>query len=108
MHRFLILSLVLTLVLELFYAWIWGVRGKDFLVILLMNLLTNPRVVMWYNDHRELGLLIHTVLPELVAVITEILILKWFAKDIRKPVLLGICINTFSFFAGLIYVMIRF
>ena len=46
----LILSLALTLVLEGLFALIWGVRGKgDWLLLLLVNAVTNPIVVSLYG-----------------------------------------------------------
>jgi len=102
------LSLGLTLIFELGYAWLWGVKGRDLILILLMNVLTNPLVVLWYHVHQDQNLLIHTVFPELIAIIVEIFILKRFAKDVRRPIQLGICINVFSYFLGMICVLIFF
>lgn len=95
-------SLGMTLILELAYAWLWGVKGKDFVVVILMNILTNPLVVLWHYTFLDLGIWINTVLPELAAVITEILLMVRFGKSIQKPVSLGICINLFSYFVGFI------
>lgn len=41
----LAISLVLTLLLELGFSLIWGLRGRDLQLIVLINLLTNPLAV---------------------------------------------------------------
>ena len=98
----LLTSLGLTLLLELCYAWLWGVKGTDCLIILLMNILTNPPVVLWHCEFQELSIWMNTVFPELAAICVEIFLLIKFGKQIKKPVMLGICINVFSFFAGFV------
>ena len=95
-------SLFLTQLFELPFAWLWGAKNKDLLVVLLMNILTNPLVVMWHYTTWELGFLISTVLPELAAIVTEAILLRKFTKDTPYPVLLGIMINLFSYSAGVV------
>ena len=52
----LALSLFLTLLLEGLFALIWGLRGwREWAVLALVNLLTNPTVVLLY--HLSTGLL---------------------------------------------------
>lgn len=97
-----LLSLGLTLILELGYAWLWGVKSKDYWLITAMNVLTNPLVVLWHYTFLEQEFLINTVLPEIAAVVTECFLLSKFGKNIRKPVMLGVCINVFSYFVGLL------
>ena len=95
-------SLFLTQLFELPFAWLWGAKNKDLLVVLLMNILTNPLVVMWHHSTWELGFLISTVLPELAAIVTEAILLRKFTKNTPYPVLLGIMINLFSYSAGVV------
>lgn len=95
-------SLFLTQFFELPFAWLWGAKKKDLLVVLLMNILTNPLVVMWHYSTWELGFLISTVLPELAAIVTEATLLRKFTKDTPYPVLLGVMINLFSYSAGVV------
>lgn len=95
-------SLLLTQLFELPFAWLWGAKKKDLLVVLLMNTLTNPLVVMWHYSTWELGYIICTVLPELAAIITEAILLRKFTKNTPCPVLLGIFINLFSYSAGVV------
>lgn len=95
-------SLLLTQLFELPFAWLWGAKKKDLLVVLLMNILTNPLVVIWHYSTWELGFLICTVLPELAAIVTEAFLLRKFAEDTPYPVLLGVFINLFSYSAGVV------
>ena len=95
-------SLMLTQLFELPFAWLWGAKKKDRLVVLLMNILTNPIVVLWHYSTWELGYLVCTVLPELAAIVTEAILLRKFAKNTPYPVLLGIFINLFSYSAGVV------
>ena len=98
----LILSLGLTLALELVYAMGWKVRGRDLLLVVLMNVLTNPLVVLWNAATASAGYLVSTALPEAAAVAVEAVLLKRFGKDIAYPLLLAVCINVFSYFCGLL------
>ena len=40
-----LISLALTLAIELPIAYLWGLRGRDFLTVLAANLMTNPLAV---------------------------------------------------------------
>lgn len=95
-------SLLLTQVFELPFAWLWGARKKDLLVVLLMNILTNPLVVMWHYSTWQLGFLISTALPELAAIVTEALLLRKYTANTPYPILLGIFINLFSYSIGVV------
>ena len=108
MTDILIISLGMTLALESGYAWLWGVKGTDFLIIILMNILTNPLVVLWHYTFLDLGIWVNTVLPELIAVIAEVLLLAHFVRSVTKPVALGICINLFSYFVGFMINLLLF
>lgn len=95
-------SLALTLLFELPFAWLWGAKKKDLIVVLLMNILTNPLVVMWYYSTWQLGFLISTVLPEVAAIVTEAFLLRKFAKNTPYPILLAVMINLFSYSIGVL------
>lgn len=95
-------SLLLTQLFELPFAWLWGAKKKDLLVVLLMNVLTNPLVVIWHYCTWEQGYLICTVLPELAAIVIEAILLRKFTKNTPYPVLLGVMINLFSYSAGVV------
>ena len=98
----LILSVVLTLLFELLYALGWGVRKKDLLLVCLLNVLTNPLVVLFYHATQENGIFLSIILPELAAVGAEAYFLKRCNRNILYPVLFAVCINAFSFLAGLL------
>lgn len=95
-------SLLLTQAFELPFAWFWGAKKKDLLVVLMMNILTNPLVVIWHYSTWELGFFVCTVLPELAAIVTEAILLRKFTKNTPYPILLGIFINLFSYSAGVV------
>lgn len=95
-------SLLLTQLFELPFAWLWGARKMDLLVVLLMNILTNPLVVIWHYATWEQGFFVCTVMPELAAIITEAILLRKFTKNTPYPVLLGIFLNLFSYSAGVV------
>lgn len=98
----LILSLVLTLLFELLYALGWGVRKKDLLLVFLLNVLTNPLVVLVHNATQENGIFLSIILPELAAVTAEAYLLKRCSRNILYPILFAVCVNAFSFLAGLL------
>ena len=106
----LALSLCLTLILEFFFAWLWGVRKQDLALIAGMNILTNPLVVLWNYFTVSYGSLVSILLPETAAIIVEVFLLKFRGKNINSPILLGIFINVFSYNTGLIleYLFRRF
>lgn len=97
-----LISLGLTLLLELPLAWILGVRRRDLGLAAAANLLTNPAVVLIYTLLPRSGILLHTVLPELWAVVTEAVIYQRLGRCVRRPVLLSLETNTFSYFMGLL------
>ena len=100
MSEIFLISLGLTLLLEFGFALIWGVKGKDFLIILLMNCLTNPLVVLWHYIHVMDSLWMNTLFPEVAAIGAEMLILRKFSKTTPAPMLLGFFINLFSYCMG--------
>lgn len=102
MAESLVLSLFLTLILELGYALVWGIKKPDIPLIVAMNVLTNPLVVLWHHHFAQMGYWTSTAVPEVAAVIVETALLSIFGKDIKRPVLLAACINVFSYFTGVL------
>ncbi len=98
----LALSLLLTLIFELAFAYAWGAGKRDTLLLILVNVLTNPLVVLWHNSHMEDSYFLSTLLPEVCAVLVEAALLKAFGKNIRYPVLLAVCMNVFSYSLGVL------
>ena len=100
----LAVSLLLTLILELLFAAIWRVPREDLLLVVLVNVLTNPVVVLSHTliaIYAPSILVPATVLLELAAFLTE----GWFyttRSRIPHPVLFSLCANLFSFLTGLV------
>lgn len=96
-------SLGLTLLLELPVAYYWGLRSRhDLTVAVLVNVLTNPAVVLLN------GLLSATPwwavqLPlEAAAIAVEGFCYRHCGEDVRRPYLLSLCANCISYGAGLV------
>lgn len=106
MLKSLALSLGLTLLLELPGAWLLGIRKKqDLLLVALVNIVTNPTVVLILNLVR-----LQTLPPwyliaalELAAVAIEGFIYhKGLSRKGRNPFLLSVILNGISYFGGLL------
>lgn len=101
----LAISLLMTLVLELAYALAWGIRDlHDLILTGLVNVLTNPVVVfiyyyVWFRKPpvRQGAV---TLVTEILAVVTEALLYKKFARTIRRPWLFALSANAFSYGVG--------
>ena len=96
-------SLGLTLLLELPVAYYWGLRSRhDLTVAVLVNVLTNPAVVLLN------GLLSATPwwavqLPlEAATIAVEGFCYRHCGENICRPYLLSLCANCVSYGAGLV------
>lgn len=98
-------SLGLTLLFEIPFAALWGLRKRDLSLAVLVNLLTNPVVVLctllWRAYVPCPDWPIVAVL-EIAAVVTEGLIYRDLGEHIRKPILLSVCANAMSYALGLL------
>ena len=102
------ISLSVTLLIEGLIAFWWGLRGKkSFLLVLLVNVLTNPLAVLvyWlYQVYAGAHSLPVQVIIELAVVIVEAYIYKSFAEDDRfripRPIGLAIVANVLSWGIG--------
>ncbi|MBQ3356752.1 MAG: hypothetical protein IJG45_06530 [Oscillospiraceae bacterium] len=105
--RSLLISLGFTLLLELGAAFVLGVRDKrDFLLLLLVNVVTNPPLVLtldlWYIARGMPPWYLIGAL-ELAATAAEWLLLRRrLAYQKLSPLLLIILLNTISFSGGLL------
>lgn len=96
--RSLIVSLVLTLMLELGFALILGVRGRrNLALVALVNVLTNLPVVLLCSLFPSPLL---TIAAELSAVFIEGVIYRA-GTDFRRPMLFSLSANAFSYLIGL-------
>ena len=91
------ISLGLTLLLELPVVYLWGVRKRrDLMVAVLVNVLTNPAVVLLH------GLGCPALPLEIAAIAAEALCYRACGEEIRRPYLLSLCANVFSYGMGLV------
>ncbi|MDR0951807.1 MAG: hypothetical protein LBM18_02680 [Oscillospiraceae bacterium] len=100
------LSLLLTLVLELGFCLVCGVRGRhDLLLVAAANGLTNPAVV-FTNAVLRTYLVCYgwwcVAVLEVLAVVVEWLVFKYCADEIPRPFFLSLGANAFSYSCGLV------
>ena len=102
----LIISLVLTILLETGFYLLVGKRNKkDLLLVMLVQVITNPVVVLsyWlavlYTDWNRATIIIPL---ELFAVLTEGFYYKKYGQDFKRPYIFSTLANTFSFGTGLL------
>ena len=96
----LLVSLLLTLLLECAFAFVAGARTpRRLLLVALVNVLTNPPVVMLCTLFPSPLL---TAAMELAAVLTEGLIYRSRADWLRRPFLFSLAVNAFSYLTGLL------
>lgn len=104
------ISLLWTLLVEELIGFFWKFRRKKyFLLIFLVNVVTNPVAVLsyWMNRIYWFGpSLTVQILIEILVVLTEAWIYSIFSKDeewdIPRPILLAIVANAVSWGSGLL------
>lgn len=105
------ISLLLTLLIEWLVALLWGLRGKkEFLLVTLVNIVTNPAAVLTYWLYKvycaDTSMAVEIVI-EMVVVVVEALIYRSFAQEdgfkIRRPVALAIVANGLSWGMGALW-----
>ena len=99
------LSLGLTLLLELLVARLCHLRGRDYLLVILVNILTNPAVVYldmvcgaWMPNGRDLW----QIPLETAAILIEGWCYARFARSVRRPWMFALVANAFSYGCGLL------
>jgi len=97
-------SLVLTIILEVIGALILGIRNKrDLLLLCLVNLLTNPVVVLTYyiiKIYTYWNLILILIVLESMAIIVEGKYFKKYGDKITAPYLFAVLVNVFSYGMG--------
>jgi hypothetical protein len=96
-----VISLFLTLAIELPIALLWGLRGRTLIMVTLANIMTNPLAVAL---HTAMGV---PQLPiEIGVVAAEAVVYRTFSRtpgwEISKPVWLAVVSNTVSWGLGLL------
>lgn len=101
----MVISLALTIILELLAAAVVGLRGRDLLLTVIVNLLTNPIVTAAFyilSGTTELSAPLIKAFLEISAIVTEWLIYRKYGVNIKRPLLLSVGLNGFSFFSGML------
>ena len=97
-------SLSLTIVLELALLFILGIRDrKDILLIVLVNIITNPLVMLLYwltISHTYWHTAIIKAPLELFAIVTEGYYYQKYGRRFRRPYTFSVVANLFSFGIG--------
>ena len=100
----LALSLSLTLALETGFFLLTGKRNKkDLILVVLVNIVTNPIVVLSYwlaMSCTKLHPAVVIAPLELAAVCAEGAYFKKYGQDFRRPYLFSVAANIFSFGIG--------
>lgn len=100
----MIISLLLTLLIEELFVLLAGIRNKqDLLLVLLVNVITNPMVVFLYQAadyYLKVDMRIVTVILEVAAILVEAGYYAKYSRNIRHPLLLSIGANVVSFGIG--------
>ena len=104
------LSLVLTLVLELGFFLIVkaGTRNydkKDLLLVVMVNILTNPAVVLLYwlaTLYTDLNRVIILAPLEVLAVLVEGYVYSKYGRTFKHPYIFSVAANVFSFGMGIL------
>lgn len=90
-------SLGLTLLLELPFVYVWGLRSRyNLMLAVLVNVLTNPAVVLLH------GLGIPALPLEIMAIAVEGFCYQKRGGGITRPFLLAFFANAFSYSIGLV------
>ena len=99
-------SLALTLVLEIGFFFLAGKRNKrDLLLVVMVNVLTNPVVVLLYwlaALYTGWNTTIVKIPLEIFAVLTEGFYFRKYGQSFKRPFLFSLAANMFSFWAGVL------
>ena len=102
----LAISLGATLVLEAGFFSLAGKRNKkDLLLLILVNVITNPAVVLLYwlaALYTDLNSIAVKAALELLAVLTEGYYYKKYGQGFRRPYLFSLAANAVSFGIGVL------
>ncbi|HOB26496.1 MAG TPA: hypothetical protein PKG93_05065 [Bacilli bacterium] len=103
----MLLSLTCTIIIELLFALLIGIRDKkDLINVLLVNIITNPIVTslsftidIYYRNYY----LISIIILELLAWLTESLIYRKYLNYKKiNPFIISLILNAASYFIGII------
>ena len=101
-------ALILTIVIEVIIAWLFGLRSKrELLTVLLINVITNPLLNYLITVNGYFHLVSRTNLLilclEVVVVLVEWRLLVWVLRQkVKKMLVLSVAMNAASYLAGLL------
>jgi hypothetical protein len=102
----LAISLILTLALETGFFFATGKRDKkDLLLLILVNILTNPAVVLTYwlmVLYTGWNAVIIIIPLEIFAVLTEGFYYKKYGRCFKRPYFFSLAANAFSYGTGVL------
>ena len=108
----LALSLLLTIVFEAIVFLLAKKRDKkDFALLILVNVLTNPAVVLLHRlsiVYTSLNSRAILVLLELFAIVTEGYCYKKYGRTFKQPYAFSVTANMFSYWTGVLLQFIAF
>jgi hypothetical protein len=108
----LLVSLSLTLILEVgFYLLVYIKKHnkKDLLLVVLVNIITNPAVVLFYwlaMIFTDLNAVLVIIPLEIFAVLTEGYYYKKYGNNFKRPFLFSLSANALSYGTGLLIQLI--
>ncbi len=98
------LSLLLTLVLEVSFVYLCRIRDKkDIILLIMVNILTNPLVVMSYYiavHYGNMNRIAVVIVLELLAILTEGYYYRTYGRTFKHPFVFAVGANLFSFCIG--------
>ena len=105
----LLTCLILTTILELFFAVAFRVKKHNLLIVVLAQIVTNPIVVsvsnyIYYSTGAREGFLISLFILEIIAIAVEGVMYKFFFRGYSfiNPFVLSLILNVISFLTGVI------
>ena len=103
-----LIPLFLTVILEEGTAYLLGLRGKDLLLILLVNIVTNPVLVtlsllLMYHIGVGTGQILTYLVLEPLVIYTEYRFFKAYLGSKRDPFKLSLILNLVSITGGILW-----
>ena len=99
--------LILTIILEIILSIVLGLKKKDLIYVVLVNILTNPLLnalnTYFTITYKNIGYILSLIILEILAFFIEGLIYKKVLSYKKiKPLILSFILNLFSFSIGYI------
>ena len=102
----LLISLGITIILELAFTLIFQIRGSsDLILVIVVNIITNPAVVLinyLLLKRTNLSQLLVVLTLEAAAILVEALYYRRYGEKIKRPFLFSLGANAFSYSIGLV------